>query len=600
MTTLQKRRRGFAGRAGFTLVELLVALGLVSLMMMLFAEVFQIATGTMTTQRGVMENDQRARAVSTIITNDLRNRSMRTVMPFQPGEIDYPAGSQYSFSQRQGFLSISENDPNNDADDVLHFTTRISAHFSGETASRDELYYGRATALNFNDFNQPDLDNGMLGDSTATSNAAEIVYFLRNGNLYRRVLLIREPLSEAYDAQPKSGPTGQGLDLFDLVNNPAAYAAGNDFWRDFDFSARFQIDASNNPLGARFVGGGLPGLNPLDNGSGGGLFAIGSPLNRFGHNPLLIASHAHGTGVTASVGYPREYVGSLFIGRFTHEETSHEDFNYPHSRCAYGMIGVPTDPFDTPAGTFTDTLPPYGTIDQFQGGPRRGEDILLSNVHGFDVKVWDELIGDYVDVGHSLTDAGGNANGDFNQIQNLRSSYGPQPAGNRMFDTWHPQFDANNTRFYAFYRDQNGDYVVDSTGNPVQAPSIDTGDMSPFALRKNLPPYPPRWQPNRFYNVGDIVIPSNAPGHYWSPFFSYRCTIAGTSGSSEPFWPAISNFNFYEQDVSTSNYPLWTAVYDPKGVDFIKRLRSLKITIRYLDVSSDQMRQVTLIKSLMD
>ncbi|MFO0919080.1 MAG: type II secretion system protein [Planctomycetaceae bacterium] len=41
-------------RRGFTLVELLVALGLVASFTR-FAQVFQVATGAMSTQRGIME-----------------------------------------------------------------------------------------------------------------------------------------------------------------------------------------------------------------------------------------------------------------------------------------------------------------------------------------------------------------------------------------------------------------------------------------------------------------------------------------------------------------------------------------------------------------
>lgn len=583
MTTFLQGRES-ARRSGFTLVELLVALGVVSLMMLLFAEVFQIATGTMTTQRGIMENDQRARALSTIITNDLRNRSMRTVIPFQPGEQDYPVGGYYSFSQRQGFLSISENDPNNDADDVLHFTTRISAQSSGDTSLRDELYYGRATMLDPLQANQPELDDGaMFANSTATSNTAEIVYFLRNGNLYRRVLLIRQPLTEALDAQPTAILPGGAQDFFDFVNNPSnysyVYAQGRDFWRDFDFSARYRAN------GAGFTGGGNPGTNALDNAGGAGAFPIANPLYRFGHNPVPDPTHGNGSPPTGSIGNPREYVGPLFIGRFTHEETSNSNFNYPHSASAdelsgvpgtvYGTLGIPTDPIDTPAGVFTDNNT-NNVIDQFERGPRRGEDILLSNVHSFDVKVWDEVIGDYVDVGHSLSDGGGNPIGDFNQIRNRRITYGPQMTNNRVFDTWHPKFNANGQTYYGS--------------------EVDSADLPPFVPRTN--PSIPRWQASTLYNIGDTVIPSD---FQYDTLFYYQCaatntgTPSGRSGMTEPTpWPAASGAAVGDNEIT------WTTVYNPAGIFAVKRLRSLKITIRYLDVTSDQMRQLTLIRSLMD
>lgn len=45
------------------------------------------------------------------------------------------------------------------------------------------------------------------------------------------------------------------------------------------------------------------------------------------------------------------------------------------------------------------------------------------------------------------------------------------------------------------------------------------------------PVAPTAWQASTAYAVGDFVAPTTGNGHY------YRCTAAGTSGSSEPTWP---------------------------------------------------------------
>src|SRR5262245_23723803 len=66
----------FHSRGGFTLVEMLVAVGLVVMMMTLFAQIFSMCTGTMATQKGISENDQRVRMVSTLLRGDLKNRTM--------------------------------------------------------------------------------------------------------------------------------------------------------------------------------------------------------------------------------------------------------------------------------------------------------------------------------------------------------------------------------------------------------------------------------------------------------------------------------------------------------------------------------------------
>src|SRR5690606_1547292 len=111
------------------------------------------------------------------------------------------------FSLRQGYLYISENDPNNNADDVLQFTVDARNSSRARAGKKPEPYYGRASLLTpdldgsgnvINDFihnlNQPEFDNGqVIPDGTGASEFAQISYFLRNGNLHRRVVLVRKP-----------------------------------------------------------------------------------------------------------------------------------------------------------------------------------------------------------------------------------------------------------------------------------------------------------------------------------------------------------------------------------------------------------------------
>jgi len=44
----------------------------------------------------------------------------------------------------------------------------------------------------------------------------------------------------------------------------------------------------------------------------------------------------------------------------------------------------------------------------------------------------------------------------------------------------------------------------------------------------------PEWKPSIQHLVGDRILPSAATGHI------YRCTVAGTTGVSEPTWPSIA------------------------------------------------------------
>jgi len=61
-------------RAGFTLVEMLVAVAVVVVMMSLFAQIFQMATSSMSLQKGMAENDQRVRLVHSLFVGRSERR----------------------------------------------------------------------------------------------------------------------------------------------------------------------------------------------------------------------------------------------------------------------------------------------------------------------------------------------------------------------------------------------------------------------------------------------------------------------------------------------------------------------------------------------
>src|SRR5262245_64063348 len=218
-------------RSGYTLVEILVAGGLGLLMLTLFLTIFQMATQAMTIQKGMSANDQKARLVQLILRNDLNGdkydsadpasprayRTFRNLLPFGAGENGQP---HFDATDRCGYFYISENDPNNDTDDVLQFTVTTpdtdADRFHGRVGPvlpNAQGKYGLVGGvLNLagsllnpllpgtlpppGDYwpNQPEFDD-VLGtpNGTGSSTLAEVAWFLRNGNLYRRVMLIRKP-----------------------------------------------------------------------------------------------------------------------------------------------------------------------------------------------------------------------------------------------------------------------------------------------------------------------------------------------------------------------------------------------------------------------
>ena len=505
-----------ADRQGFTLVEMLVSVTLVLLMMTMFTAIFEMATDSVSKQQGIAKNDQQARSLTTIIKADISKRSFRYVQPYYPTEDS--GTSPTSFGQRAGYLYISTNDTDSGLDDLLQFT--VNASLTHETSDDSQFFgsakllydlaadtafgdTGRRTTLRYNP-NQPDADDANLNaNNVGGSSAAEISYFVRGGALYRRVMLIREPLAvagEDLSVQPVSNvgdnsyinTIGAGLNIgggfayvqtplnvhqtnpgdvnhFGLASGedaPAAWnvRATNDFWRHFDYAATPVLTGSAPfiPTDIEFVG-----IDSLSNDDTSPTArSLGLPWVRFGFNAL--------TGVSREHDNPTE---RLFIGRFTHAETSDPDFNWPLAACraaALDEVSVPLasgqsfnalnagaaigngNPMDL-VGTRLNLNQSTGVVTEFdgpsgRGGSRKVEDLLLNNVHEFKVEIWDDRLQRFVVPSHNfrtqIQDSGGSTvvvHGDYNTSRRINNNYGPSlPVGatsrgrNHVFDTWTP------------------------------------------------------------------------------------------------------------------------------------------------------------------
>ncbi|RMG33229.1 MAG: prepilin-type N-terminal cleavage/methylation domain-containing protein [Planctomycetota bacterium] len=681
-------RRGVrvAAARGFTLVEMLVSVALVSLVLVMFAEIFQIASNSMTVQRGIAANDRRVRMVVNTIRDDLSKRTFRVLIPYDRSELTY--GIDTFWGERLGYFYVSENTLESDADDVLQFTVRS---YVKRRNDRDEPYIGRAVCLpadpsvpawsastNYSAGDRvvptaaaasrkfcpvfvcvqggtsgatepawgsgsvvvdgpgpvlwrplatlPDMDDGIVGNDTAESAYAEVSYFLRHGNLYRRVLLLRDPP----DGQVQPLDQTTGLEYFDPGNTAAwsAYTANRNFWADFDFSAHGAAGGAYNTVGVKFHGPGsllnVPAQKlakwragtaysvgdvvvPLSNTAGtagllyrcvvagvsggtepswptsaGGSVADGTAAwqaqamaaahaGTVSEAPLGIPSYRFGHD--RNTGLPKEFLelpggGFAFIGRFTHEETSHPFFKYPQSASTDGAVlindGNPMQP--GLAGTNPLTLGNDGVVDRYRGGPRRAEDLLLTDVLSFDVKLFDPGLGQFADVGHNAGVAGM-----LHQSRNRSPQYGPLPgSNNRVFDTWHPAIP----------------YLAGWPGSLVQAPFR----PQQYASSPGVPgvPLAGRWQPNTIrpggYSAGDVVFPTHPNGD----LLYYVALNSGVQGGTEPSWPTKPGQTVVDGGV------VWQARSN------LVPIPAIQITIRFLDESSGQIRQTTIVQSLTD
>ena len=644
-------------RSGFTLVEMLVSVALILLMMTMFASIFTMATDSVSTQRAIAENDQRVRSIQTVIQSDFQHRTFRYPLAFYPGEDS--ATSPTRFGDRAGYLYISTNDPTTGLDDLVQFT--VSSDIVRES-SDNTRYFGKAQILSDRTFatatrlsvnpNQPEADDGsLLINGTSSSPAAEVSYFVRQGNLYRRVMLLRSPLAVAgqdFSAQPTtsrgynlvSGVDDTGTydgQMWSDLDDDAAVDAGelsNNFWRHFDFSAI--VTGYPATPSAQLIG--AAALNNELASAGAGNESLGNPRFRFGFNQFT--------------GFSREHDNLTelrFLGRFTQAETSSVNFNWPHGFArvkapvedAGAVIGVanngnPLDLVNTPV-----TLNPgNGVVSEFdtsvtagiegRGGDRRMEDLLLSNVHEMKIEIWDDRLQRFVTPGHEESTVfviAGNpvaVLGDYHQFRNLnRADIGPAPnpplygplgngSSGRVFDTWHPavslDFDGGGT---VTLSEQSPPYI------PYQFHPPRAQDVPPGPSAATMPApatEQPRnrgyWQPNFSpYSVGDVVFvpwidlpvvsPPGPPDGLFQynevaePKFqiAYRCVqIAGggSSGGVVPLFPSVPGRRI------TDNEVIW------ESFDNRRPLQSMRMTIRFVDQKSDTMRQLTMIIPLTD
>lgn len=174
-------------RRGVTLVEMLVTVALLVLMMTVIVQIFQAATGAVSSSRSFQDMDSGLRQLDATIRQDLGNVTARMTPPLDPkNNLGYFEYIENSHADVQG----------EDTDDCLRFTVK---------APEGQIFTGRFYPANITSSGVLPSDPSKAPPfvTTATyeylksvtpitiqSQYAEVVYFLRNGNLYRRVLLV--------------------------------------------------------------------------------------------------------------------------------------------------------------------------------------------------------------------------------------------------------------------------------------------------------------------------------------------------------------------------------------------------------------------------
>ena len=238
-------------RRGVTLVEMLVAVALLVLLMTVIVQVFAAATTAVSAAKTYQDLDGSLRQLDSTIRQDLANVTARFTPPLNPKDgLGYFEYGENSFADSQG----------EDTDDYIRFTVK---------APEGQAFQGRfwPSGLIINPATNPSpamyqnyFDSHPI---TITSEFAEVIYFLRNGNLYRRVLLVT-PERQSAITLPGNSVGGFSPGIF---NQGAVYSSGaliNASWQGVnDVSAH--PSAVNSPNNSQIILNSLGDLTNREN-----------------------------------------------------------------------------------------------------------------------------------------------------------------------------------------------------------------------------------------------------------------------------------------------------------------------------------------------
>lgn len=340
-------------RSAYTLVEILVSTALTLMLLMAVVQIFGSVSESIANSRAALEMADQLRAAQMTLQRDLEGVTATMSPPRRPesgeGYFEYtegPIGPAMSIDDvaknTQTPSGTDESDSTvGDIDDIVAFTTRTrSSPFVGRVVIRDAA--------------------GNRIDS-AESQEAEVIWFLRGRTLYRRVLLVLPN----FDADLATNGTQLQLDTSGTWPYTAIATPGAGFYRDYDISVR------------NSDGGGALAANSLSD--------LTKPENRFAHR------------ITAGVPFHPHFA---YSGATT-VRSAWANLSMPTlCECSFAswVAGrrLPTLGTAT-TGTFDAWLNPHpsslqdpatGALTAYMG-PRIGEDVVLTNVIGFDVKAWD-------------------------------------------------------------------------------------------------------------------------------------------------------------------------------------------------------------------
>lgn len=330
---LTRNGRPRRGCRGYTLVEILTATGLTLLMMTGVVAVLGTVSTSISTSRSGLEMMDRTRAAQRTLRRDLQNLTVTMLPPRRP-------------ESNEGYFEYVEGP-------IGPVIAPFAYAVNSEAGNSPDTSVGDMDDILMFTVRSPDAPFiGLVNGVPAQSNVAEIAWFVRGRTLYRRVMLV--------------------LPNVDVSGVPRAGFYGN-----YDLSVHYanSVFAANS------------------------LADLTKPECRFGHNPNSFPSHPHNIqpwGRQLFGTPPNVWYSGLKLPILC--ECSHPAWvaGDPLPTLPLSDAGQGFDAWLSPY-TFPELQPSTGAhtnyYDPVTTPPppslRIGEEVILTNVNGFDVKAWD-------------------------------------------------------------------------------------------------------------------------------------------------------------------------------------------------------------------
>lgn len=336
-------------RSGVTLIEMLIAVALTLLVVLAMVRAFDLLGSNVTDSRSILELSAQMRTVATQLQKDL---DMMTLIPNPPAD---PESQPGYFEITEGFLNdnnsyVSDTDPTFANPLAANHPGRFLDQFRYVNNAGDISRYGDVDdIIAFTVRSNDEPFTGRFNGQVITSNLAEVIWWVERTapvppfevsavpatptfTLHRRVLLILPEMN--------ANPTYVSfLNSVDATNIELMRM----FHNENDLSVRLHYDISGNPVGLR--------ANSLED--------LSDRRNRFAHNPYR---DLPGNSVYQ---FPNELIHPFALLNST---------NVPGGP---NLAALYNHPKDLPVRLIS------------KRGLRKGDDLMLSDVLAFDIRVFD-------------------------------------------------------------------------------------------------------------------------------------------------------------------------------------------------------------------